>query len=277
MTNKVGIIGLGNMGQPIAQRVAASTFDAMVYDLRDEPLAALKALGAEVAASPSDIAATCNVICIVVNSDTQLQDLMVGSGGLLDAARPGTAIVIHSTVAPKVCHELEALGRARGIDVVDAPVSGAETGARAGTLTLMIGGSSEAIAKCYPVFESYASDIFHLGAIGMGQVAKITNNLMMLVNTLAVREGLRVAAKAGIDRAKMIDSAQVSTGDSWSLGMFEYFIDMADRYPGGLEAFQNSAAKDLKHAVELANDLGVPAPAATLALDSIREYWKREL
>jgi len=275
VTCTVGLIGLGNMGLPIASRVARSGLSTVVYDMREEPVTALRDLGARVATSPANLAEQCDVICVILNNDAQLRSVMLGSGGdgLLDHTWPGAVVAIHSTVSPLLCHELAEYAAGRGVAVIDAPVSGSEFGARDGTLSLMVGGDAQALEKCRPVLESFSANIFHLGVVGTGQIAKLANNLMVAVNTHAVFEGLTLAAAAGIDHHKMIEVAKASSGDSYALRSYEYFIDMAERYLGGLAAFQDTIAKDLRHAIEVADEYAISLPTTSSALAGARQFW----
>ncbi|MES3000770.1 MAG: NAD(P)-dependent oxidoreductase [Pseudomonadota bacterium] len=273
----VGVIGLGNMGQPVAERIARHGIDTVVYDKREAPLAALREIGAHVASSPADLASRCELICVLVNSEEQLMDVMRGGqdAGLLTCANRGTTIVIHSTVSPAVCRELAHRGRESGLVVIDAPLSGLETAARDGTLSLMVGGPASALEACRLVFSAYASNIFHVGDVGAGQTVKIINNLMTLVNANTAREALSLAAKAGIAPCKMLEVSRVSTSDSWALRNFDALNDVGDHYPGGRQAFQDVAAKDLKLAISLGKAYGVSLSSPDTALKSYREFFTR--
>jgi 3-hydroxyisobutyrate dehydrogenase len=167
------------------------------------------------------------------------------------------------------------MGEKRGLVVIDAPISGLETAARDGTLTLMVGGPASALEACRLVFSAYASNIFHLGDVGAGQTAKIINNLMTLVNINTAREALSLAVKAGIAPDKVLEVSRVCTGDSWALRNFDSLNAIGDSYPGGRQAFQDVAAKDLKLAISLGEEYGLSLCAPHTALKSYRKFFTR--
>src|SRR5215831_11547885 len=160
MATRVGFIGLGNMGKPMAINLAKAGFDLMVYDLRPEPMQELAALGAKCAHSAHDISKHAEIIELVVDDD-QVEAVTIEEGGVLGAARAGTVIAIHSTVHPRTVRKVAALAEAKGVTVIDAEVSGGERGAYAKTLCYMIGGDKGAFEKCQPVFATSGANIFH--------------------------------------------------------------------------------------------------------------------
>lgn len=174
---KIGCIGLGNMGKPMAVNIAKAGFDLTVYDIRPEPLEELKRLGAKGARSPAEVGERCDIIELVVVNDAQVEDVTLGEGGVLAGAKPGSILVIHSTVHPHTCQQVAEQAKAKGVGVVDAAVSGGEEGSRAGTLTIMVGGGARLLEECRPVFEVVGQNIFHLGDVGMGEAGKLANHL----------------------------------------------------------------------------------------------------
>src|SRR5215475_2368131 len=212
MGKKIGFIGLGNMGEPMATNIAKVGFDLTVYDIRPEPLRALEKLGAKVARSPQEVGERCDIIETIVVNDAQVEEVLLGKdgGGVLAGAHPGSIMVIHSTIHPKTCQRIAALAKDKNVGVLDAAVSGAEAGARAGTLSLMVGGDAALLEICRPVFNVIGKNIFHMGDVGMGEVAKLANNLMAIVNMQSTREGLRLARLAGIDEQKMLEVVKAS-------------------------------------------------------------------
>jgi len=142
MDKKIGFIGLGNMGEHMAVNIAKAGFDLTVYDIRPEPMQKLQQLGAKVARSPQEVGEKCDIIEVIVVNDAQVEEVVLGKdgGGVLAGAKPGSIMVIHSTVHPKTCQRIAALAKDKKVGVLDAAVSGAESGARAGTLSLMVGG-----------------------------------------------------------------------------------------------------------------------------------------
>src|SRR6516165_7668430 len=165
MATRVGFIGLGNMGKPMAVNLAKAGFDLMVYDLRPEPMRELAALGAKYARSADEIGRHAEIIELVVVDDAQVEAITIEEGGVLASAAPGAIIAIHSTVHPRTVRNVAALAEAKGVTVIDAEVSGGERGAYGKTLCYMVGGAKRAFEKCRPLFETSGANIFHLGKL----------------------------------------------------------------------------------------------------------------
>ena len=203
MATRVGFIGLGNIGKPMAVNVAKAGFDVMVYDLRQEPLQELATLGAKVARSAQEIGAHGEIIELVVVDDAQVEAVILGEGGVLNGAKPGSVIAIHSTVHPRTIRKIAELAKAKGVGVIDAEVSGGDRGAQNKTLCYMVGGDKALFEQCRPVFATSGANIFHLGELGSGAIAKLAHNLIVYVNMMAASEGMHLAEKAGLDLKAM--------------------------------------------------------------------------
>jgi 3-hydroxyisobutyrate dehydrogenase-like beta-hydroxyacid dehydrogenase len=269
MATRVGFIGLGNMGKPMAINLAKAGFDLMVYDLRPEPMQELAALGAKCAHSAHDISKHAEIIELVVVDDDQVEAVTLEEGGVLGAARAGTVIAIHSTVHPRTVRKVAALAQAKGVIVIDAEVSGGERGAYAKTLCYMIGGDKRAFERCRPLFATSASNIFHLGDLGAGAITKLAHNLIVYVNMLAASEGMKLAQTAGVDLAEMeqvvhAGAAQSRVADHWSQQR-----RLGATYTTGPAGLIQLIHKDLRLALELGHDLGVSLPGAALAQQMI--------
>ncbi|MGE0682982.1 MAG: NAD(P)-dependent oxidoreductase [Candidatus Binatia bacterium] len=265
MATRVGFIGLGNIGKPMAINVAKAGFDLMVYDLREEPCKELAAAGAKVARSAQEIGAHGEIIELVVVDDAQVEAAILGEGGVLNGARPGSVIAIHSTVHPKTIRKVAELAKAKGVGVIDAEVSGGERGAYAKTLCYMVGGDKALFDKCQPVFATSGAHIFHLGELGSGAVAKLAHNLIVYVNMLAASEGMRLAETFGLDLKAMQEvvhagAAQSRVADNWTQQR-----KMKDTYTTGPQGLMQLMHKDLRLALELGHDLGLGLPGAALA------------
>ncbi|MBI3302634.1 MAG: NAD(P)-dependent oxidoreductase [Deltaproteobacteria bacterium] len=264
MATRVGFIGLGNIGKPMAINVARAGFDLMVYDLREEPLKELAALGAKVARSASEVGAHGEIIELVVVDDAQVEAVTLGEGGTLNGAKPGTVIAIHSTVHPKTVRKIAEFAKTKGVAVIDAEVSGGERGAQAQTLCYMVGGDKALFEKCRPVFATSGANIFHLGELGAGAVAKLAHNLIVYVNMLAASEGMRLAEKAGLDLKALQDVVHVSAGQSRVADNWLQQRKLKDTYTTGAQGLMQLIHKDLRLALELGHDLGLPLPGAAL-------------
>src|SRR5262245_15424503 len=264
MTTRVGFVGLGNIGKPIAVNVATAGFDLMVYDLREEPLKELAGVGAKVARSAQEIGSHGEIIELVVVDDAQVEAVTLGEGGVLNGAKPGSIIAIHSTVHPKTVRKVAELAKAKGVGVIDAEGSGGERGAYAKTLCYMVGGDKALFEKCHSVFATSGANIFHLGDLGAGAAAKLAHNLIVYVNMLAASEGMRIAAKAGVNLKTMeqvvhAGAAQSRVADHWTQQH-----KLKDSYTTGPRGLLQLIYKDLRLALELGHDLDISLPGAAL-------------
>ncbi|MAG33743.1 MAG: hypothetical protein CL908_22925 [Deltaproteobacteria bacterium] len=265
MSRRIGFIGLGNMGKPMAINLARAGFELTVYDVRSEPLAELAELGAHVAASTREVGERSDIIQTVVVDAAQVEQVMLGSrggDGALGGASEGAILVIHSTVSPLTCKKIAEAASAKGVHVVDAAVSGAEERSIAGTLTVMVGGDGPQVEACRPVFEVVGENVFHVGGLGQGLAAKLCNNLMGLANMQTVEDALRLASAAGITEEKMIEIASVSTGDSWALRNAPAMREMMQRHPQGADGARAIGMKDLSLAAQLGRELALDLPIA---------------
>jgi 3-hydroxyisobutyrate dehydrogenase len=276
---RVGFVGLGNMGGPMAANIAKAGFDLAVFDLREEALAEMEALGARRAASLGDLVASVDLLCVCVLHDAQLRELYFGPQGIIANARQGLLTAIHSTVPPATVLEIDAKGRDAGMTTIDAPVSGARDGSLAGALTIMVGAGDEALAQARPVFEAMGSNIFHVGDVGAGQVVKLGNNLMALANALVAMEAARLASAYGVKRDALFDVARVSSGASRAIDRW----DIYDRYGAehmlaGTEELSHQLAKDLRYAVSAATErretLPIVALCSQLLPAMFAERWR---
>jgi 3-hydroxyisobutyrate dehydrogenase-like beta-hydroxyacid dehydrogenase len=169
---QVEFIGLGRMGKPIAVNILRAGFPLTVYDSRREPVGELTALGARAAGSPKEVAETSDIVAVTVVDDAQVEVVLSGAAGVLEGARSGTIIAIHSTISPETAQRLAAVAKEKGEHVLDAPISGGEAGARHKSLCYMVGGEQVLIERCREVFVSSASDIFRMGEIGSGALQR---------------------------------------------------------------------------------------------------------
>jgi 3-hydroxyisobutyrate dehydrogenase len=247
-----------------------------VFDVRPAAVDDLVAQGARTAASVAEIASSVDVLCTCVLYDHQVREIFLGDGGILAHAAPGLTVAIHSTVPPATIAEIVAA--AGDTRIVDAPVSGASTGSEAGTLTMIVGAEPDALAAVRPVFELVAAHIIHVGAPGMGQVAKLGNNIMALGNQVLAMEAVRFAEAFGLDPDRLFEVAEVSTGASWAAANYAHF----DRYGvehtlAGTPELPHRLGKDLRYAVAVAQErrtyLPLTALAGQLLPDMYRARW----
>jgi 3-hydroxyisobutyrate dehydrogenase-like beta-hydroxyacid dehydrogenase len=276
MATRVGFIGLGNIGKPMAINVAKAGFDLMVYDLRLEPMRELTALGAKAGRSADEIGAHGEIIEIVVVDDAQVEAVLLGEGGVLSGAARGSIIALHSTVHPRTVRKLAGEAAVKGVTLIDAEVSGGERGAISKSLCYMVGGEKEAFDKCRPIFATSGANIFHLGDLGSGAVTKLAHNLIVYVNMLAASEGMRLAQHAGVKLETMQQvvhsgAAQSRVADHWSQQR-----NLKDTYTGGPRGLMELMHKDLRLALELGHDLGLSLPGAALTQQLLQRVLEIE-
>lgn len=254
--SKVGFIGLGRIGKPMAINILEAGFDLAVYDLRKEPVDALIAMGAQPAESPLELASA-EVIEVAVVDDPQVEEVLTGERGLFLSSRPGMIVAIHSTVLPRTISRLADIGKRVGAHVIDAPVSGGEAGARAKSLCYMVGGDPALLERCRDLFSTSASEIFHMGELGCGAAAKMIVQVVTCINMLAAHEAELLAEQCGLNfpaLQKMLNksSAQSFVADHW-LDRFKLADDPIAIRKQRAEVFQ----KSLTPARELAEQLGL--------------------
>ncbi|XVQ14598.1 NAD(P)-dependent oxidoreductase [Spirillospora sp. CA-255316] len=270
-TPRVGFIGLGSQGGPMARRIAEAGFPTTLWARRPETLAAFAGTGAAVAGSPAELAAASDIACVCVVDDAGVEEVVSGPDGLLAGIGPGGLIAVHSTVHPDTCRRLADLAAARDAAFVDAPVSGGGHAAEQGKLLVMAAGDTAAVERARPVFESYGDPVLHLGDVGAGQSAKLINNLMMAANLGVAESGFALAARLGVDRAQLSRVLAHGSGGSFSasvLGPPDFTLTPLAEHAGPL------LRKDVRLVVALAGgggdaEAGTVLAAADAALDSL--------
>lgn len=254
---RVGFIGLGAMGLPMARHLAAAGHALHVWARRPEALAPLADLAPQVAASPAALAAACEAVISIVTADADVSGLVQGDSGLLQGARPGFVHVDMSTIGPDTARRLAAAYQAKGADFIDAPVSGGAQGAAAATLAIMVGGETAALERVRPLLACLGTRIVHVGASGAGQVAKACNQMVMVAAIEAVAEALHLAAAAGVDPARV--QAALAGGSAASRVLEVMGERMVRRdFAAGVEARLHH--KDFGIILRQAFALGVPLP-----------------
>lgn len=259
---RVGFVGLGLMGRPMAQRILDAGYQLTVFNRTVEKARPLVDAGASLAASPSEVAATSDVTITIVTDTPDVVQVVSGEGGLLAGARPGGAWIDMSTISPEVSRELGARARERGLECLDAPVSGGPPGAAAGSLAIMVGGAPQTFEACQPLLGTMGSAITYMGELGAGQVTKACNQIVLAGYLLGISEGLVFGAKAGVDPARIREAllggyAQGRMLEVHGERMVKHAFD-----PGFFVRLHN---KDLHIVLEMARSLAVPAPVAALA------------
>jgi 3-hydroxyisobutyrate dehydrogenase-like beta-hydroxyacid dehydrogenase len=209
---KCGFIGLGSQGAPMARRMIDADFDVTLWARRPDSLTPFANTKAKTAPSIAELGALADHLGICVVDDAGVREVCAA---VIPAMREGSCIAIHSTVHPDTCTRLAEQAGARGIKLIDAPVSGGEPAARAGALTVMVGGDADAFAAAKPVFESFGKLILHLGKVGAGQQAKLINNALMAAHMGLAHHALQVGATLALERAALVELVKASSGRSF--------------------------------------------------------------
>ncbi|MCX5044248.1 NAD(P)-dependent oxidoreductase [Aldersonia sp. NBC_00410] len=251
---RVGFIGLGSQGAPMARRIVDEGFPTTLWARRPESLAPFADTAAETAATPAELGAASDVVCICVVADDDVRNVVTGEDGVLGGMAEGGVLVIHSTVHPDTCAEIAGKAAARGVAVIDAPVSGGGIGAAERRLLVMVGGDAEALERCRPIFETYANPIVHLGELGAGQVTKLLNNLLFTAGLAIGQAALDLGEQLGVDRARLGEVISSGSGNSFALSRVVS--------PTGLDLIGNHAGGVLRKDVGLIADIAETAAAA---------------
>ena len=258
---RIGFVGLGNLGQPMVRALLRDGWNVAVVDSAPEKAEPCVADGASAAAGPLDLAG-CAAVALAVPDDAAVEEVLCGSG-LLDALAPDAVVLVHSTILPVTARRLATLARERGIDLLDAPVSGGAERALAGELTVMVGGEPTAVDHARPLLDAVGDDIRHVGPSGAGCVVKLANQLMMFSALAGVHEGLDLARAYGVDERAVLDAVASSTGDSWVVRNWGFFDDVARAYDeGGTPVRERPWSKDMWDVIAAARAADVPLPVA---------------
>ncbi len=217
VVRRVGIIGLGKMGQPMARHLRRADFAVTAYDIDDAVRRQAKRSGIALAANPGAVAEQSDFVIVVVGFDAEVEEVILGFDGVAAAARPGLIVGIASTVAPRTMARLATHLADTGIVLLDMPITRGEPAAEAGQLLVMVGGDAQAFESCRPALASFASSIFHLGDLGAGQVGKMVNNLILWSCISANYEGFKLAERLGVDQERLRTALLASSAANWAL------------------------------------------------------------
>ncbi|MBW2714008.1 MAG: NAD(P)-dependent oxidoreductase [Deltaproteobacteria bacterium] len=264
MAEKVGFVGLGNIGKPMALHIAP-IFDLMVFDIAPDALTELENAGARIAANLAELGTQCEFVGVCVRDDSQVESVALGTSGLLENMQPDSILSIHSTVHPRTITKIQRHARERGIHVVDAPITGGAPGANNKTLCYMVGGEDKIIDRVQPIFETSGNRIVRAGETGKGAVAKLCNNLMTYMGFLAAVEASLLAEKAGLDASKMHEVTETNGNltPQMKLILALHKAAATNRDPvflKNVQAFVELAEKDLGITLEYAAELGLKLP-----------------
>ncbi|WP_040778222.1 NAD(P)-dependent oxidoreductase [Nocardia pneumoniae] len=274
MSERVGFLGLGNMGAPMAHRLLGWPGGLVVCDVRPEAVVRCTEAGAAAAISPAELAEQAAIISITVVNDAQVREVVTGPDGVLRTAAAGTVVAVHSTISDDTAEELAAVCAERGVELVDAPVSGGAPGAARGALAVMVGGSAAAFERVREPFGCFADLIVHAGPVGAGTRMKLARNLLHFVSFAAAAEAQRLAESAGLDitaLGKVVRHSDAVTGGPGAIMLRDSTapIEDGDAWLPILRHVRDLGEKDLGLALELGERLGTALPLAELALDRL--------
>ena len=213
----IGFIGLGNMGTPMALNLLKGRHAVTGFDVSPKGIEAVVAAGGAAGKSISGVAAESEIVITMLPSGKEVREVYLGANGIIAKAKPGTLFIDCSTIDVETARAVAKAAEAKGLPMLDAPVSGGVGGAQAGTLTFMVGGSDAAFEQAEPVLADMGKTIVHAGAAGAGQAAKICNNMILGVSMIAVSEAFVLAEKLGLDKQKLFDISSKSSGQCWSM------------------------------------------------------------
>jgi len=269
----IGFIGTGSMGGAMARRLQGAGHALCVCDLRPEATRALADVGAEVVATPREVAKRCRIVMTSLPGPPQIEAVVAGADGLLAEARAGDVHLDLSTSSWEMVQRIAAQEARAGVHYLDAPVSGGTIGAAQGTLTVMASGDADALARVEPLLRAFARHVFALGAPGTGTLVKLINNAIFLCAGLLAQEGFVLGARAGLDPRRLLEILKLSSG-----GMYAGLVETTLARDFERAFFSLALAeKDVSLALESARDLGVPMPVTRAAHDTYRRAVEQGL
>jgi 3-hydroxyisobutyrate dehydrogenase-like beta-hydroxyacid dehydrogenase len=255
---RVGIVGVGRMGLAMAKHLMRHGYPVVACDIDSKQTDAARAAGAAVAATPADIGKQSRFVVIGVGYDDEVTAVMLGDGGLLATMPAGSIVAVSSTCTPEHVQMLDEKARAKGIDILDAPICRGARAADDGTLLTLAGGKPDVFARALPIYRTFSSDVAHLGGVGAGQVGKAMNNFLLWVNGIALIEAGRLSEAAGMDLVKLRDALLMSSGASDALKNWE-------------NVSFTWALKDMQIVAKMADKAGLSLPIAGAIKELVKE------
>ena len=264
---QIGFIGLGIMGRGMTHNLLKAGHAVTVWNRSPARMEDFVVAGAKAASSPADLAARCDVILVCVSDTPDVEQVLFGESGVSAGVKKGALVVDHSTISPQKTVEFAKRLNEQGAAYLDAPVSGGSEGAAKGTLSIMIGGESTDVERAMPILQAYGKTITHVGPQGAGQMVKLVNQILVVVNQLAASEALLFAQAGGLDLGKTIDAVKGGAAGSWMLANRGPQMIVRDFRPGFTIDLQQ---KDLRLVLESADEMGVPLIATSLVFQLYR-------
>jgi len=261
MDKRIGFIGLGIMGTPMARNLIKAVFEVTVFNRTAAKADKLAKEGAEKAESIRQIAQKCTIIITMLTDTPDVEEVILSENGIITGAQSGSVVIDMSTISPEATRRIASRLNEKGVYMLDAPVSGGEQGAIDGTLSIMVGGEKAVFNRCRPVFEAMGKSIIHIGDHGMGQTVKLMNQILVVGNLNATVEALTFARSQGVDLRKAIEAVQNGAAGSWQLSNLGPRIVNRDFRPGFMI---DLIQKDLNLVTEAAAGVKLPLPVTSL-------------
>jgi 3-hydroxyisobutyrate dehydrogenase len=257
----IGFIGLGIMGQPMCTNLLKAGFSVTAWNRSPARLGPVLDAGAQAAASPKEVAENSDIIITIVSDSPDVEQVILGENGVIHGVKPGSVVIDMSTISPAVTRDIAAALADKEVQMLDAPVSGGDTGAINGTLAIMVGGEEKTFERCLPVFQAMGKSITRVGESGMGQTVKLCNQMLVTITNMAVCEAVTFAKSSGLDPHIMIEAIKNGAAGSWQLSNLGPKMADRDFAPGFMIDLQQ---KDLRLALEAARETKVATPALGL-------------
>ncbi len=264
---KVGFIGLGIMGKPMSKNLLKAGYELVVFNRSQGAVAELVAAGATAAATPKAVAEQTDIIITMLPNSPQVKEVVLGENGIIEGAKPGAVVVDMSSIAPLVSRELAAKLAEKGVEMLDAPVSGGEPKAIDGTLSVMVGGKKDVFDQCYDVMKSMAGSVVLAGEIGAGNVTKLANQIIVALNIAAMSEALVLASKAGVEPELVYQAIRGGLAGSTVLDAKAPLV-MDRKFDPGFRI--NLHIKDLNNVLETSHEIGVPLPLTAAVMEMMQ-------
>ena len=274
MSEKIGFIGLGIMGGGMTHNLLKAGFDVTVWNRTTSKMNEFVEAGAQAAASPAELASKCDIIMTCVSDTPDVRAVIMGDDGVIHGVKEGALVIDHSTISPQVTREIAAKLNAKGVAMLDAPISGGSEGAARGTLAIMVGGDKDSFERAKPYLDAFGKTITHVGGQGAGQMVKLVNQILVVVNMLAVSEALIFAEAGGLDLEQTLNAVAGGAAGSWMLSNRGTQAIVRDFRPGFTVDLQQ---KDLRLVLEAADQMGVPVLATGLIFNMYRTLQQQGL
>ncbi len=264
---KLGLIGLGIMGKPMARNLLKAGYDLTVYDINKGPVKEVVEAGAREAADVRDIGANCDIIMTMLPDSPHVKSVVLGEGGLIETIREGSVFIDMSSINPVASQEISAELEKKGVKMLDAPVSGGEPKAIDGTLAFMVGGPQDVFDKCKPILEAMGSSVVRCGDIGAGNTTKLANQIIVALNIAAVSEAFMLAEKAGVDPQLVFEAIRGGLAGSTVMEAKAPMI-MAGNFKPGFKI--DLHIKDLNNALSAGHSVGSPLPLTAQVMEMLQ-------